>query len=147
MGTRLYPKTENSEILEALYGAKPGTHKAYLDIQIHERTEKADLQAAYEAALSVGADVRPIQNLYAATDDMFYHMTVATPDLAYISDFLVFGWRKLKGDVFRYLQNVGHTGTCGETTDQEEMAEILSLQGVDLPKGITLNDLGGLAWG
>ena len=50
MGTRLYPKTTNPEILERLAGVPAGTYKLYRAIKDEHAERKAELERQWYAA-------------------------------------------------------------------------------------------------
>lgn len=150
MGTRLYPITETPETLEALCGVAPGTHAALKLLQNQERAEKSDIQEAFEAAMSVGADLAPLRQLWLETDEQYYEAIQRHRDTAILDNFLVFGWGKLTSGCWALLNewNRGNEnpGYCGETKDQGKVADLLNEQYVALPDGITIESLEGLAW-
>jgi hypothetical protein len=133
MATRLYPVTEKPEVLEALADVPRGTYWALQVVSV------------------MNADRWPLpkmvrDSLYRLLDDLamrHFEFLHHFPNLEQLDNFIQNGWGRARSSVCftepRYA--------IGNSTDTAEVAEILAAQGVILPPGLGLADLGGVRWG
>jgi hypothetical protein len=119
MGTRLYPVTYDTAVLETLANVPPGTLQRLRDL-------RAKL-AHDEFAL--------------------YNAIYEDRDLHRMDGFDTFGWGKLRSPVYALLEKHpemwdGET-SAGECEDTGFCRAILAAQGIEVPEGI---DFGHLVW-
>jgi len=141
MGTRLYPKTTNPEILERLAQVHPGTYARLTALQGRYSNLASQLPTDESAFLRCE---RLSYRLYKEV-----HRVEA---LASLDSFLTFGWGKLRGPVWDLLKKHpdmvdGDDIYCASCDDIDFCRNILLLQGVELPAGFSPDDFGGLCWG
>ncbi len=142
MGTRLYPNTNNDNILEILAGASKGTMERLSKTQ---ENHKQLLSAARERGDSI----------YDLEHELWCEIHEDS-DMGTLDSFITFGWGKLRTEVYDLLKTSpnlwdGELYDGGSCNDSELCAKMLVAQGVDpthlIANGISPKDLGGLSWG
>jgi hypothetical protein len=141
MGTRLYPNTNDSSILEILAGVSQGTMERLTKMQ---ENHKELLTSARER----GEDTMELEH-------ELWKEIHNDPNMGALDNFTTFGWGKLRGAVYEVLESnpdkwEGET-YGGSTNDSSLCAQMLVAQGVDVVPFITNNvstkDLCGMSWG
>ena len=142
MGTRIYPTTRNSSILEILAGVPAGTFESLQTLLTEQKNE-------IEKARSQGKD-------FVECDDLGYEYYKARQNRpeGLMDSFLTWGWGKFTTQTYEIINGNIPAGEdkdwvwCGGTADVGLIDSIMEAQGVDLEKlGINPEDLGGLSWG
>ena len=108
MGTRLYPKTNDSSIMERLAGVAPGT-QALLE----------KLEATWKETRSDDWD-----------SDTLYDLLDAHPEANRLYDFHLFGWGKLNSDQWTLIRNNVTSEDDvygGSTSDPRLMQQLVDL--------------------
>jgi hypothetical protein len=134
MGTRLYPMTKDTALLEKLAEVPPGTAAAL------ERFEAVTAALTDEQLLALtGLDVNTRGN---GRHCAIYKLREAVEEIANYDSFITFGWGKFQGHQLVAPAN----RVCNGTTDLALVKQLLQAQGVTLPDGVTTVSLGGLCW-
>jgi hypothetical protein len=130
MGTRLYPVAKNA-VLDKLAGVEEGSFDA-LD----------KVNAAFES-LQVPELPRlcPSAALYAMRRGVIEELGLEDAD-----KFQLFGWGKLTIYVWAILEALGTPDCAGQVNDKEIMEDMLISQDVELPEGVSINDIDALCW-
>ena len=141
MGTRLYPNTNDSSILEILAGVSQGTMERLNKMQENHKQ-------LITSARDRGEDTMELEfQLWKEINN--------DPEMGSLDNFTTFGWGKLRSAVYDLLEShsdkwEGETygGSCN---DSELCAKMLVAQGVDvvalIANGISPKAIGGFSWG
>lgn len=130
MGTYLFPVNADPQLAERLAGCQPGT-SARLEA----------LRAEHERELAGSAPAEHGERRY-------HHWLAinADRDLAALDRFETFGFGRLGSWVRPLVESWGMQYHAGTVTG-DRAAELLAVQHVDLPEGVTAQHLEGLWWG
>lgn len=134
MGTRLYPMTENTEILERLAGVPVGTYELYKAIKDEHAERKAELERKWYAATTEDEKLE-LHFQYEDVAAEFYDRMQENPDVSALDQFIGSGWGKIQFPADCY----------GEVTDPITVRQLLCIQGADL-NGVTIEELEGIYW-
>lgn len=126
MGTRLYPRTESSEILEKLAGVPTGTHAALIEFESAPENQYnwGDGEKGYEVYCR--------RKELKAVDEL--------------DGFITYGWGKLNNAALGVLKRWGLERETGTTTNPIVVRALITSMEIDL-KGTRIKDLKGLSWG
>lgn len=122
MGTRLYPITNDTQVIETLAGVPLGTH-ALLE------TKKALQQIMHE--------------------DDWYDMINEFPECNILYDFELFGFGKLTVDQWKIVRTIGDGDCVGHTSDPSIMQALLDAshpQWHHVLRDFDVNKLQGVSW-
>ncbi len=142
MGTRIYPTTRNSSILEILAGVPAGTFESLQTLLTKQKNEIAEARSQGKS--------------YFECDELGYEHYKARQNRpeGLLDGFLTFGWGKFTNLTYQIIKgNIPSDQDedwiwCGGTKDLGLIDSIMEAQGVDLEKlGINPEDLEGLSWG
>ena len=121
MGVRLYPRTENDEMLEMLAEVPAGTMKLLKESKAREKAELDKTKDFFEKN-----EIR-----YKFFEER------SGSEIEVLNNFLLYGWGK--GIHPKH-------GCCGHQLNPEKVKTLLSECGVVLPNGIKVEDLEGVCW-
>ena len=134
MGTRMYPVTSVTEILEKLAGVPAGTEKA---IRLKQAAARQECES------------RGIKTYSPEGHKVFFEMlNNFTPNERRYYDFILYGWGHLTEDAFSIIYDMfdGEIHYVATVLDHSLAEALLKAQGVTLPDGITLDDIKGVKW-
>ena len=130
MGTRLYPKTQDDTVLELLAEVPIGTSDRLRESwRLEENAEK---------------NLPPVDQ-----DDLgyrFWKERQDDPHMGKFNDFLLFGWGKLCSSCYIEIERRGMEQAVGSVDGIKDTSLFLTFMGIDLPYGVTIEQLGGLHW-
>lgn len=150
MATRLYPDTDDPDLLERLAGVPAGTFAA---LEAFETSRTAAEAAAHERGAVLLPLMRwagkPVDSLGDEVLDpewQTYQLRKMQPALHQLRDFMIFGWGRLAN--CDAVESAGLDVVCDGTEDPALMCEILGWQAEDPEQALTvLLDAGlGLRW-
>lgn len=121
MGTRLYPKTKNSSVLEKLAGVSAGTSTLLSELEA-----KRDSMETME----------------------YFDLLEKHPDANILDGFLTFGWGKLNSGQWAVAKELFGPDDCwnGSLTNTAEVERMLAAKHCEL-NGVAVEELEGVYWG
>ena len=145
MGTRLYPNTKNKKVLEALCMVQEGTYEELKASYAKHAQVMQDLNSAYLAAISCGANPNNIRVLMFEEEETHYNQIAENKDTKQLDNFLVFGWGKLTSQAAAIASELAEVH-YGQVSCTIQTARMLKAQRVNLPKTISIKQVEGLCW-
>ena len=125
MGCRLYPKTQNAEILEKLARVPEGTYGKLKEFEAQSENQ-------YEIGSEKGYEV--------------YCRMQENPDLGALQEFLLYGWGRLNAASVNVIERWQLDPNVGSTTNPIVVRALINVLSIDT-KGISRESLEGLKWG
>ena len=129
MGTRLYPNTEDSDVLESLVGVPKGTMTR---LEQNWKDEAEAEKNNTDPEFDVG--------------QQYYDIRHNDGDMLTLSDFMIFGWGRLTTPIYKILEIQGLEPSIGDITDLDLVRLILNKMMVWLPVDFDIKQLKGLHW-
>jgi len=126
MGTRLYPITKKTEIIEQLAEVPAGTYAALEEFEANPENECT--YGEYE-------DIEKNYEIHCRK----------TPGMQQLDGFILYGWNKFNGAALGVLKRWGLEREMGKTTNPIIVRALINSMEIDL-KGVKLEELEGLVW-
>lgn len=147
MSTRLYPTTENPQILEALANVPAGT-SARLDGLKKQFDDKRDRLLGETRKNGISdAEKNRLNGLYEATTSEEIEKISQDPDCYTLEHFLNFGWGRLQAETATVIQANHMDINIGTTESLKMVQAMIATNGILLPEEVKVADLVGLTWG
>lgn len=150
MATRLYPKTQTPEVLEALAGVPAGTFAIVAALEKQERAESRALTQEIAAAEARGEATGQLTAKFQEISNKYYNKRAETPHASKLDGFLTFGWGRLTQKASALVAVVGSgdafLGQTRKVLESMTTGLILKAQGVELPEAFRTEDIEGLCW-
>lgn len=131
MGTRLYVQAKVVDVQnpitaeEILAGVPAGTAARLAEL---EQSRPRDCRVAG----------------YHEATDAWYEKLMADDDVDRLNHFQLFGYGRVNGDGYKYIESLGLDPVCGSVSDTKQMNRMLKMHGVDIPCCLQVTDV---SWG
>lgn len=142
MASRLYPINDAPALVEKLVGAPAGTAARHAEIEKHYKDMKATLNTFFRLPDTTEEQKDQLRRIHHIIDrDEWETMNQRHEEgqhIANVEHFSLYGWGRVCSPLA--------TEEYGRETDPARVLQMLADQGVTLPDGVTVEDIGGVKW-
>lgn len=137
MASRLYPVNESPALIAKLVGVDPSVVTRHAEIEAQYKGIKATLDGFFRLPDTTDEQKNRLRQVFHIVERDEYSTMHDDAELGKVEHFKLYGWGR-----------VCHRGVeeYGRETEPSKVLAMLASQGVTLPDGVSVEELGGVKW-